>query len=133
VAELLKVWWLEITARIRFDELLPETNYAAHLIFKTTPNSRGLDAFQVAMVSSGSLQWKKVVCLKPRVMRSRNKTIGLPVKRLDGWMELELGRIYCDDGTRDTEVAVSLMETDDENEKGGLIVAGIEVRPIENA
>jgi Phloem protein 2 len=55
------------------------------------------------------------------------------VKRLDGWMELELGHIYCDDGTRDTEVAVSLMETDDENEKGGLIVAGIEVRPIENA
>lgn len=130
----MKVWWLDITARIKFGEILPETNYAAHLIFKITPNSSGLDTFQEAFVSVGSLQWKKVVCLKPRLARSSNKCIGWPVERSDGWMELELelGQFYCDNGTGtgNQEVVVSLKDTDDDNKKCGLIVAGIELRPF---
>ncbi|KAJ4781881.1 F-box protein PP2-B11 [Rhynchospora pubera] len=130
VAELLKVWWLEIKARISFSELSPETNYTAHLIYKTAESSTGLDTFQEATVSFGTLQWKKVVCLKPRVARPRNKCIGLPKERPDGWMELELGQFYCDDGTGDREVEVCLMETNDDVKKSGLTVAGLEVRPF---
>ncbi|KAJ1700314.1 hypothetical protein LUZ63_000093 [Rhynchospora breviuscula] len=129
VAELLKVWWLDIKARIKLKELLPKTKYTACLIFKTLPRSIGLDAFQEASISMGSLKQKKIVCLSPRVAVPLN--VGLPVRRSDGWMELELGQFYCDDNINaDQEVVVGLMETDNYNMKTGLIVGGLEVRPI---
>ncbi|KAJ4801950.1 F-box family protein-like [Rhynchospora pubera] len=130
VAELLKVWWLDIKVRIKLNELLPKTKYTARLIFKTAPTSMGLDAFQEASVSMGSLKQKNVVCISPRVAVPPN--VGLPVRRSDGWMELELGQFYCDvdNITGDREVVVGLMETDNNNMKTGLIVGGLEVRPI---
>ncbi|KAJ4781880.1 F-box protein PP2-B11 [Rhynchospora pubera] len=130
VAELSKDRSLDIKARIKLNELAPETNYSAHLIFKTTASPRHLDTCQEASVSLGTLQWKKVVCIKPRVTRSRNKSIGLPIERPDGWMELQLGQFYCDDSTGDREVEVCLMENNQDSEKSGFIVAGVEVRPI---
>ncbi|XP_078150768.1 F-box protein PP2-B10-like [Carex rostrata] len=133
VAELLKVHWLEIKARINLDGFIPETNYAAHLIFKIKSNTCGLDTLQKASISMGGHKWKKIVCIKPRVARPRNKCIGLPVKRSDGWMEIELGQFYCNDGTGNQEVVISFKENNDNIKKSGLIIAGIEVRPIETA
>lgn len=128
-AELLQVTWFEIKGTLKWEQLSVETNYAAHLIFKTTQNSTGLDTFQEASVSVGSLQRKKVVSINPRLVRPRDKCIGLPIKRWDGWMEMELGQFYCDGGTG--EVVISFSENSHQNElKSGLIVAGIEVRPI---
>ncbi|KAJ3704690.1 hypothetical protein LUZ61_008395 [Rhynchospora tenuis] len=128
VAELLKVWWLDIKARIKLNELLPKTKYTARLIFKTLPSSTGLDTFQEASVSMGTFKQKKNVCISPSVAVPN---VGLPVRRSDGWMELELGQFYCDNNiTGDREVVVGLMETDNYNMKTGLIVGGLEVRPI---
>ncbi|KAF3338399.1 hypothetical protein FCM35_KLT17236 [Carex littledalei] len=131
VAELLQVWWLEVHARINFENLSTETEYAVYLIFKTTPSSYGLDTIQEASVSVGSLSRKKFVCSKPSDETSLFTQIGLPVNRPDGWMELELGQFNCDHGTSDQEVVVGFKETNDNNEKSGLIIAGIELRPIQ--
>jgi Phloem protein 2 len=59
----------------------------------------------------------------------------MPEKRGDGWMELELGRFYCDDNTRDREVDVTLFNPNSNNknkvkEKKGLIISGIDFRPV---
>lgn len=130
VAELSKVWWLEIKATINFRTLSANTKYGAYLIYKTTPDSVGLHVLQEASVSVGSIQEKKNVCLKEsrRAPRNRN-VVGLPVEK-DGWMELELGQFECDNVTDDKKAEISIMETDGHNEKRGLIVAGIEIRPI---
>ena len=49
----------------------------------------------------------------------------LPRKRADGWMEVELGEFYNDEGY-DGEVSVSLLETT--LWKHGILVWGIEIR-----
>ncbi|XP_078150769.1 F-box protein PP2-B11-like [Carex rostrata] len=128
VVGLLKVHWLEIQETISFIRITAETTYAAYLIFKTTPNSICLDTLQEASVSVGDLQLKKDVCIKPRVPNPRNKCNAFPINRSDGWMELELGQFYCDG--HGGEVVVSLRDINIKNEKNGLIVAAIEVRPI---
>ncbi|KAK4725944.1 hypothetical protein R3W88_030861 [Solanum pinnatisectum] len=52
----------------------------------------------------------------------------LPFKRADGWMELKMGDFFNDAG-EDGYVDARLMETKKLNEKGGLIVQGVEFRP----
>lgn len=128
VAELLQDSCLEIKGKINCQKLLIEKSYAAYLIFKTTPESYGLDTFQEASVSVGNLQWKKVVCIKPSGARSPYKCVGSPGNLSNGWIKLELGQFFCDSSTG--EVVIIFKGTDDHNEKSGLIVAGIEVRPI---
>jgi hypothetical protein len=49
----------------------------------------------------------------------------LPWKMDDGWMEVELGTFYNEEGYED-EVSVRLMET--KGFKHGLVVWGIEIR-----
>ncbi|KAF0933423.1 hypothetical protein E2562_018527 [Oryza meyeriana var. granulata] len=50
-----------------------------------------------------------------------------PQKRADGWMELEMGEFFNEDG-EDGVACFSLMETRGGNWKKGLIVQGIEIR-----
>ncbi len=50
-------------------------------------------------------------------------------ERKDGWIEIELGYFYNDQG--DEEVKMCLKEVKGEHLKGGLIVEGIEIRPKE--
>ncbi|KAJ3704691.1 hypothetical protein LUZ61_008396 [Rhynchospora tenuis] len=127
IVELVQDYWLEINARINLNQLSPGTNYAAYLIFKTTARSEGLSTEQNASVSLD--RFRKLVCLKPSVEKPPNEGTRLPVERPDGWMELELGRLCCNEST-DQEAVVCLMETDDYNKKTGLIVLGVQVRPI---
>ncbi|XP_078150772.1 F-box protein PP2-B10-like [Carex rostrata] len=99
VALLLAVRQLEVKATIYFQELLPETNYAVYLIFKTTPDSEGLDLMQNALVYMDECEWTRDVCVNPTVLRPLRRCNVYPVNRLtDGWMELELGQFYCDGG-----------------------------------
>ncbi|PIA36200.1 hypothetical protein AQUCO_03400247v1 [Aquilegia coerulea] len=49
-------------------------------------------------------------------------------KRDDGWMEIELGEFYNDQG-EDGEVQMTLTEIKGGHLKCGLIVQGIELRP----
>ncbi|XP_078150711.1 F-box protein PP2-B10-like [Carex rostrata] len=128
VAELLEVWWFSIKARRCFLGLSPNTKYGVYLIFRTRQDSEGLDAIQKASVSVGRKGSTKYVCLKPPTATPPG--IGLPVKMSDGWMELELGQFECDIVTGDKDAVISIEETKTDNRKTGLIVAGIEIRPI---
>ncbi|KAF3336544.1 F-box protein PP2-B10 [Carex littledalei] len=128
LAELLQVWWFSIKARKNFLELSANTKYGVYLIFRTKQDSEGLDAIQKASVSVGRKGLKKYVCLKPTT--AMPPSIGLPIKRSDGWTELELGQFECDNATGDKDAVISIEETKDDNKKTGLIVAGIEIRPI---
>ncbi|PIA34410.1 hypothetical protein AQUCO_03800193v1 [Aquilegia coerulea] len=54
-----------------------------------------------------------------------------PSERRDGWMEIELGEFYNDQG-EDGEVEMSLSQSKSVHWKAGLIVQGIELRPKKN-
>ena len=56
----------------------------------------------------------------------KKESIGIPMRREDGWMEIEIGEFFC--GEADEEVLMSLMEVGYQL-KGGLIVEGVEIRP----
>lgn len=70
--------------------------------------------------------------LKTIMHTPHDRPIWLPLERPDEWMELhlDLGLFNCDDVTGDKKAEISIMETNDYIIKSGLIVAGMELRPI---
>ena len=156
MAHLLNVCWLEIHGKIESRMLSPKTNYAAYLIFKLDEASRGLSApVQEASVSVGGHESKHIVRVQPedaerprvpavyrRFFRrmvnfvSSEESVSalssaetrLPTSRADGWMEVEMGEFFNENG-EDGEVDLCLMEVKGGHWKSGLTVLGIEVRP----
>ncbi|CAM0913816.1 unnamed protein product [Alopecurus aequalis] len=148
-AKLLGVWWLEIRGKINSMMLSHNLTYAAYMVFKLADD--GFDLldfpFQEASVSAGS-DSKRQVCLQSymevgddgvplkHILTSSDPTyhhpevpltddIILPRKRADGWIEVELGDFYNEEGYND-EVSFRLIET--KEWKHGLVVWGIEIR-----
>ncbi|KAF7133384.1 hypothetical protein RHSIM_Rhsim09G0053400 [Rhododendron simsii] len=136
VAQLLYVWWLDIWGRINTMMLSANTTYSAYLIFKVADHSD----FESLPVKS-SVRFVKELedgyqddmsCTVFLTLRSlpRKQNGRLPRMRRDGWMEIELGEFYNDEGD-EGEVEMRLREV--RGCKSGLIVEGIEVRPKDTA
>lgn len=117
--------------------LSSNTTYAAYLVYNIGPLSHGLDFPAKALVrhvdgTEDSNDYDDVemtvVYLKPPSEDTHSETrSGVPQKRADGWMEVELGKFYND--KTDGEMDIRLAETCDLNWKCGLIVEGIDIRP----
>ncbi|KAI3469952.1 hypothetical protein Pfo_026615 [Paulownia fortunei] len=108
VAELIDSWELDIQGWIKTKMLSPETLYAAYLVFGFTEK---LLSFQRASEQAS------IVHFQPGNGRA------------DGWMEIELGEFYVGLGGNG-EVQVQLLEMSGFG-KSGLIIEGIEFRPLE--
>lgn len=135
MAILRKVCWLEIRGKIANVKLSRKNTYIAYLVFRLTRDSRGLSAHAKATVSVSGVRDKTSsnVCLYPggrcRIWHiSLESDQEFPRKRMNGWMEIELGEIYCNEGD-DGEVEMVFEEVAHRNWKSGLIVEGIELRP----
>ncbi|XP_010935983.1 putative F-box protein PP2-B12 [Elaeis guineensis] len=155
VAELVDVCWLEIRGKIESSILTPKTTYAAYLIFKADPDSGGLGFVNQettvklgAQVSAHTVNVQPIVSGRPRYRHrlyflnqiwdamleehadaEENKIAArAPQSRADGWMEMEMGEFYNDEG-EDGEVEMNLMEVKGGHWKSGLIIQGIEIRP----
>ncbi|KAK9664824.1 hypothetical protein RND81_14G071200 [Saponaria officinalis] len=157
IVELRTTWWLEIHGTINTKQLSPKTTYGAYLIFKVSEHAFGLDTMPMEIsVSVGSdqvcnntvylrqdfkkqqMQWvlfyNRTKMLTSRVNQGLEGSVSVvPGCRVDGWMEIELGhffsgRVCCRDVGK--EVKVSLMEVKGHHLKGGLIIEGIEIRPL---
>ncbi|XP_058182241.1 putative F-box protein PP2-B12 [Rhododendron vialii] len=141
VAQFLLVPWLDIWGRINTAMLSANTTYAAYLIFKITDHC-GLKSLQgkssVRLVKELEDGYPDdlscTVYLTLGTVRSlpREQNGRLPQMRRDGWMEIELGEFYNDEGD-EGEVEMRLKKVRRSKigriEKGRLIVEGIEVRP----
>ncbi|KAI7732030.1 hypothetical protein M8C21_009691, partial [Ambrosia artemisiifolia] len=128
VGILRNVWWLDIQGRIASAMLSPKTTYVAYLVFRTTRESWGLSAPGKTIISFGGVRKEtaNVFLQQPRT-RGRPRTEAYTrAPRNDGWMELELGEFYCDDGD-EGEVEMGFQEHHEY--KGGLILEGIQIRP----
>ncbi|XAR52661.1 hypothetical protein NMG60_11020843 [Bertholletia excelsa] len=143
-AELVTVSWLEIRGKLNTRLLSPRTAYAAYLIADVADRAYGLDSLpsEVSVEVGGKRRSRGSVYLRRGGpsrrdssvdtvrMRKRVEAERVLRDREDGWLEIELGEFYCDIDGGDEEVTMSLKEVKGEHLKGGLIVKGIEVRPI---
>ncbi|KAH9614656.1 hypothetical protein KSS87_011255 [Heliosperma pusillum] len=149
VAELRTTSWLEIHGKFNTKLLSPNTTYGAYLIFNISQRAYGLDKkpmqtlVQVVNgpISSNSVYFNQDYgnkqCMK-WVLNYNNCTKmvsshsnGDANVRNDGWMEIELGKFYsgvcCDESE---EVNMSLMEIQGCHLKAGLVIEGVEIRPL---
>lgn len=141
VANLYKVYWLEISGRFQVKMLSPNTNYAAYFVFKFSKLHHELDCSSKASVKflddgtneiGGDVGHTVYIDpLADELEMERNIDARVPCSRIDGWLELELGEFLVAEGDN-REVEAKLSETEILYRKGGLIVEGIEVRPKES-
>ncbi|KAH7521823.1 hypothetical protein FEM48_Zijuj07G0073000 [Ziziphus jujuba var. spinosa] len=131
VAELWSVCWLDIKARIETNMLSPKTTYGAYFVYQLNEYSDGFEEnqveFRVYFEGEGDVNGhggSRSVFLDPLEDEQQ-----LCRDRGDGWIEVEMGEFYNDDGEDHRVVVCSLMETDDYRSKSGLVVEGIEFRP----
>uniref|UniRef100_A0A5B6ZDP6 Putative F-box protein PP2-B10-like isoform X1 n=1 Tax=Davidia involucrata TaxID=16924 RepID=A0A5B6ZDP6_DAVIN len=135
VAELLAVCWLDIRGKMETHMLSLKTTYAAYLVFKLAEWYYGIDSVKVYVrlnreVDEFQAEDEAItVCLKSET--SRRAPGQLPKERKDGWMEIEMGEFYNDQGDAG-EVEMRLIEIKRLDGKSGLIVEGMELRPKEN-
>ncbi|CAM0953697.1 unnamed protein product [Alopecurus aequalis] len=141
VAQLVDCTCLDIYARLPTHALTPATAYAAYFIFATADGHRGLSfPDQETTVSVGGCAVSRhAVCLRPDDAQAR-RFMGVagtdgggvrgPALRGDGWWELEMGRLRTgDEAVAGEEVAVS-FEVLGWQPKRGLLVEGVEFRPL---
>ncbi|XP_028791938.1 F-box protein At2g02240-like [Neltuma alba] len=130
VAKLNYVWWLDIKGRVRADVLSPGTIYSAFFVYKLEGDHSMADRFVEMSVNneksfSGS---HRRVILDPSTTNSIMRKKGRAGrKREDGWMEVEMGDFFNENGCKGF-MEFRLWETNGYI-KDGLIVEGIEFRP----
>ncbi|XP_038977404.1 F-box protein PP2-B11-like [Phoenix dactylifera] len=132
VAVLLAVCWFDIGGRIDCQLLSLRTTYAAYLVFKFASRSFGLGPPpQLASVKLGAYASEINVCLQDDGDGNDGDDLEERRRRRlrdDGWMEIELGEFYNDEGNGG-DVEMGLMQVRALHWKSGLIVQGLEVRP----
>lgn len=138
VACLLAVCWFEIKGKIDARLLSPKITYVAYLVFKMVRqinygfNSLPINASVRFVGGKGDKEEDEItniIFLKPQQSGPEmSATRGLHrKKRMDYWMEIELGEFF--NGRGSGEVEMRLMEVERGNWKGGIIIEGIELRP----
>ncbi|KAF8015424.1 hypothetical protein BT93_H1049 [Corymbia citriodora subsp. variegata] len=136
IAELTKVWWLEIKGTISSCMLSLGTLYAAYLVFNFTEIFHGFD-FESIEVGVGFTSDEGGKCERLVYLSTGNNTPGRQSRlRSRGMMirhaiyrrEVELGEFLTTDG-EDREVEISVLETKGQTWKARLVVEGIEIRP----
>ncbi|KAJ4841793.1 hypothetical protein Tsubulata_029318 [Turnera subulata] len=127
VAQLEYVWWFEVKGKFESKMLSPNTSYAAYLLFKFEDDySTGFDkAVEASINFEGTERQKRRVFLQcPCGDKSDT-----PRDRGDGWMEIEMGKIFIVNGDNGS-VDFSLQELGGYI-KAGLFIEGIEFRPAQ--
>lgn len=141
------VCWLDISGKFHVKFLSPNTTYGAYFVFKMDVNNhRGFDNTPMNVFISeadehGLSRQRDIVVFKrfylkaPTVRRRSRKPKELPTEREDGWMEVEMGRYHhigVDEGAHEGMVLLmTLRQIDELHWKSGLVVQGIELRPLD--
>lgn len=131
------VSWLEIHGKIKIGMLSQNTTYAAYLVIQLVDRAFGLDTVaSEASIEVGNYKCKRAINLKSEKFKRRaglkelkeGEDIGIR-RRGDGWLEVGLGEFRCN-GRKEEEVNMRFKETKGVHLKGGIVVEGIELRPI---
>ncbi|XP_058744363.1 putative F-box protein PP2-B12 [Vicia villosa] len=133
VARLRYVWWFEIYGKISTRVLSSNTRYAAILVFKLMdPDDFDVIPVELTIDKSEDRISTKQVWLDPNFDKERDsELLGLesPKLRSDGWLEIEIGEFFSS-GIQDEVIQMGVVEIKAGRTKGGFILEGIEIRPI---
>ncbi|CAA3012817.1 Hypothetical predicted protein [Olea europaea subsp. europaea] len=135
VAELRNVCWLDIMGKIDVRKLPAYTGYSAYLVFKLKDGwSKELKQVKssVRFVKDKYVGFEDegvAVFLFLEDKKEVQAYEQVPHRREDKWMEIKLGEFVNEKGDEGT-VEMRLFETKRLRWKSGLLVKGIEVRPI---
>ncbi|KAK3121017.1 hypothetical protein QOZ80_8BG0644830 [Eleusine coracana subsp. coracana] len=149
VVELVDCTCLDIYGRLSAAALTPASSYAAYLVYGTAEGHRGLSYpdQETTVAVGGRVLECHSVCLRPDdaetrkfrrtghgedgVAAAREEPRG-PRRREDGWWEMEMGRLQTTDTVGEEEEVVASFEVFGWYPKRGLIIEGIEFRPVHN-
>ncbi|CAF1999744.1 unnamed protein product [Brassica oleracea] len=134
VAKLLDLCWFEIRGRTKTRVLSPRTRYSAYIVFKKVNHCNSFEdvAIEAGVGVVGNEASTRFIYFDARVdglsLRRRRRR---PHERRDGWMEIELGEFFSGgDIMNSDEIEMSALETKLGHWKSGLIIQGIEIRPV---
>ncbi|KAJ4901243.1 F-box protein PP2-B10 [Raphanus sativus] len=134
VAKLLDLCWFEIRGRTNTGVLSPRTRYSAYIVFKKVNHCNSLEdvSIEAGVGVVGNEASTRFIYFDARVdglsLRRRRRR---PHERRDGWMEIELGEFFSGGHIMNSdEIEMSAFETKLGHWKSGLIIQGIEIRPV---
>ena len=127
MVKLKQVWWLHVIANVETRILSSETTYAAYLVFKLSKRSRTFDSKPVELHVHVAGQNGEVL---NAFLDPASAVPPLPRGRGDGWMEIEMGEFFNEQG-EDGLVWCNLREFSCSTSWCGLIVEGVEFRQPE--
>ncbi|XP_057536512.1 putative F-box protein PP2-B12 [Amaranthus tricolor] len=138
VAQLQEVCWLDIVGEINTKLLTQNTTYGAYLLFKVDIDSfRGFNNPEMKVLCVCESDNKQESSVKHSDLEEdrRLSQKDVLIKRDDGWMEIEMGRYKVGSmGNGDDKVKnlqMIMRESKELHWKSGLIVQGIEIRPLD--
>ncbi|CDY65051.1 BnaC02g47870D [Brassica napus] len=122
VPELLDVCAFEIRGWMNTRILSPRTHYSAYVVYKTRSGCHGFRdlPIQVGICLVGQKATKRFICFDEELMKSK--------EREDGWIEAEIGDLFNEIGC--DEIELSIIDITSPYWKRGLIIQGIEFRPV---
>ncbi|URE25155.1 F-box protein [Musa troglodytarum] len=131
VVELVSVCWLDIAGSINSGLLSKKTWYTAYIVFKLASGAYGLNAPpQKVSVSLGTYSSDRFITLQQDDDDEEEEEDEKGKRKLrdDGWMEIELGDFYNDEGDKG-EASIRLSQCEALHFKHGLLIEGLEFRP----
>ncbi|URE33343.1 F-box protein [Musa troglodytarum] len=133
VAELVSVCWFDIGGSINSGLLSKKTWYTVYIVFELASDVYGLNAApQKVSISLGTYSSDRFITLQQDDDddddKEEEEEKGKKKLRDDGWMEIELGDFYNDEGDQG-EVSINLKQVEALHFKHGLLIEGLEFRP----
>ncbi|KAJ8449115.1 hypothetical protein Cgig2_004170 [Carnegiea gigantea] len=134
-ANLKKVCWLDIKGAISTKLLSPDTTYGAYFVFKLTDNYTGFEGvpLKVSVSEVDETGHHPMVTNSVYLTAQEGLPEGVP-RPVDGWREIQMGtyQVGGGDGVRGSVfLEMSVGQTEIGNWKHGLLIEGIELRPLD--
>ncbi|KAG7635626.1 Phloem protein 2-like [Arabidopsis thaliana x Arabidopsis arenosa] len=134
VAALREAYRFEFNCRMNTRVLSPRTRYSVYIVFKKADNWCGFKGVSIEAVVGivGEESFRSFICFDThgKGQARKRKVVAKPELREDGWMETEIGEFYNEGGLMSSdEVEISTVEGKYAQQKRGLVILGIEIRP----
>nr|GFB14334.1 serine/threonine-protein kinase, active site protein [Tanacetum cinerariifolium] len=131
VVKLLSRHVFRIKCKIESVLLSSETNYACYLVFKLSDECGGLHhPVKVRDQLPGKNKEIEVIYFRSPSPINLHDTFRIPEKGKDGWMEVNVWEFKTDKELKDSHVPMDLILTSYQRTMRGLILNGIEFRPM---
>ncbi|GKB66197.1 kinase-like domain, phloem protein 2-like protein [Tanacetum coccineum] len=131
VIELLPQQAFYVKCMIRSQMLSPDTQYVCYLVFKLSETCHGLH-FPVKVrdvLHQENNEAEFVYFITPSPLNINDIT-RVPKQREDGWMEIQLWKFNSTHEFKDDSLSMNMKFTSHEGTMSGLIVCGLEFRPV---